>query len=202
MLSHGRIPANLHFRTPNAFIDFERHRLKVVTEPIPLDHRAIIGVSSFGFGGANAHVLIAGVEERVRKTVEDLPVPFDRKRARALSDFYRLDGAAISETPPENGKRRQPPQPLDVRSLVVQTFTAVTNIQEIDPAVELTEQGLDSLAATQFLTTLQQRLGVELDVDLLFDYPLVDQLVAFLEKKHSAAGAPIAEEATLSRQPS
>ena len=181
MLNHGRIPANLHFRTPNQFIDFDSHHLRVVAEETPLDPGAVIGVSSFGFGGANAHVLIAGVQEQVRKAVEDLPIPFDRRRALALSEYYRLEAA------PENGRERKAPQaPAEVKDLVEQAFAAVTNIQTIDAAVALTEQGLDSLGATQFLTTLEQRLGVELEADLLFDYPLVDQLVAFLEKKRAA----------------
>ena len=67
-----------------------------------------------------------------------------------------------------------------------QAFSEVTNIREIDPALELTDQGLDLLGATQFVTTLQEGLGIELDIDLLFDYPLVDQLIAFLEKKAAA----------------
>jgi acyl transferase domain-containing protein len=201
MLNHGRIPANLHFRTPNQFIDFDSHLLRVVAEETPLAPGAVIGVSSFGFGGANAHVLIAGVEEQVRKAVRDLPIPFDRRRALALSEYYRLEAA------PENGRGRpaarapQSPQtPAEVRGLVEQAFAAVTNIQTIDPSVALTEQGLDSLGATQFLTTLQQHLGVELEADLLFDCPLVDQLVAFLEKKR-AGGGQVGGQAVPGREP-
>jgi acyl transferase domain-containing protein len=202
VLNHGRIPPNLHFQAPNQFIDFDSHLLRVVAEETSLDQRAIIGVSSFGFGGANAHVLVKGVEEQVRKTVEDLPIPFDRRRALALSEYYRLEAA------PENGQGRQaaraPQAPAEVRSLVEQAFAAVTNIQNIDPSIELTDQGLDSLGATQFLTTLQQRLGVELEADLLFDYPLVDQLVAFLEKKRAAASGQAtarASEQAAGREP-
>jgi acyl carrier protein len=124
--------------------------------------------------------------------VRDLPIPFDRRRALALSEYYRLEAA------PENGRGRpaarapQSPQaPAEVRGLVEQAFAAVTNIQTIDPSVALTEQGLDSLGATQFLTTLQQHLGVELEADLLFDCPLVDQLVAFLEKKRAGGGQAV-----------
>ncbi|MFJ5999385.1 SDR family NAD(P)-dependent oxidoreductase [Streptomyces sp. NPDC092370] len=61
-LHHGRIPASLHFREPNPHVDFTGLRLRVVTEPIPWPDRADgparAGVSAFGFGGTNAHVIL------------------------------------------------------------------------------------------------------------------------------------------------
>ena len=60
-VSRREIPANLHFDTPNPSIDFDGHGLRVPTdlEPWPLDSPAVAGVNSFGFGGANAHVVLA-----------------------------------------------------------------------------------------------------------------------------------------------
>lgn len=189
ILNHGTISANLHFTKPNEFIDFESYQLKVVAEVTAIDHKALIGISSFGFGGANAHVVISGVEEQVRKAVEDLPIPFDKNRALALSAYYQLDQDQQNESAPGSGETRLQEQRLNIRELVAQAFCDVTNIREIDPAVELTDQRLDSLGATQFVTALQEGLGIELDTDLLFDYPLLDQLVAFLEQKDSAESA-------------
>ncbi|MGW6287807.1 type I polyketide synthase [Streptomyces sp. NPDC055107] len=56
---HGVIPASLHFRTPNPRIDFAAHRLEVVTEAAawPAGPR-FAGVSSFGYGGTNAHIAL------------------------------------------------------------------------------------------------------------------------------------------------
>ncbi|TYB58859.1 SDR family NAD(P)-dependent oxidoreductase [Nonomuraea sp. PA05] len=59
-LHHGVIPPSLHFRRPNPHIPWET--LRVVTEPMGwprADARA--GVSAFGFGGTNAHVVLDGV---------------------------------------------------------------------------------------------------------------------------------------------
>src|SRR6267154_4299145 len=62
ILKYGQIPPSLHFSTPNPHIDFEKLKLRVPTalEPFPdaLAER-IAGVNSFGFGGANAHVILA-----------------------------------------------------------------------------------------------------------------------------------------------
>src|ERR1700719_3286892 len=62
VLKHGQIPPSLHFSTPNPDIDFQKLKLRVPTqlEPFPNGtEERIAGVNSFGFGGANAHVILA-----------------------------------------------------------------------------------------------------------------------------------------------
>jgi acyl transferase domain-containing protein/NADPH:quinone reductase-like Zn-dependent oxidoreductase/acyl carrier protein/short-subunit dehydrogenase len=64
-LEHRTIPRSLHFEDPNPRIDFGGWNLRVVTEQTPLDpaKRLVIGVNSFGFGGANAHVVLESAPE-------------------------------------------------------------------------------------------------------------------------------------------
>ncbi|MEN2423823.1 SDR family NAD(P)-dependent oxidoreductase [Streptomyces rimosus] len=61
VLRHRRIPASLHAETPHPDIDFTGLGLDLVTEmrPLPEGGRPVIGVNSFGFGGANAHTILA-----------------------------------------------------------------------------------------------------------------------------------------------
>src|SRR5581483_4984800 len=57
----GSIPPNLHFRTPNPHIPFDQLRLKVVDKQQnwpETDQPRRAGISSFGFGGTNAHAVI------------------------------------------------------------------------------------------------------------------------------------------------
>ncbi|NJP45204.1 type I polyketide synthase [Actinacidiphila epipremni] len=61
---HGRIPASLHFRTPPATIPLAELRLDVVTETRSWprgDGQLLAGVSSFGMGGTNCHVVVGSV---------------------------------------------------------------------------------------------------------------------------------------------
>ena len=61
-IHHRQLPASLHCRTPNPAIDFSGLKLRVQTclEPFPQpDRPAVVGVSSFGFGGTNAHAVLA-----------------------------------------------------------------------------------------------------------------------------------------------
>ncbi|MDG4666920.1 type I polyketide synthase [Mycobacterium sp. 236(2023)] len=60
-LQHNRIPGNLDYQNPNPHIPFEKLRLKVVdehTEWAPAGRPRRAGISSFGFGGTNAHVVV------------------------------------------------------------------------------------------------------------------------------------------------
>jgi acyl transferase domain-containing protein/NADPH:quinone reductase-like Zn-dependent oxidoreductase/NAD(P)-dependent dehydrogenase (short-subunit alcohol dehydrogenase family) len=60
-LERRALPASLHFETPNPAIDFEALNVRVSTALTDLapSGRLIAGVNSFGFGGTNAHVILA-----------------------------------------------------------------------------------------------------------------------------------------------
>jgi acyl transferase domain-containing protein/NADPH:quinone reductase-like Zn-dependent oxidoreductase/thioesterase domain-containing protein/NADP-dependent 3-hydroxy acid dehydrogenase YdfG/acyl carrier protein len=70
-LKHRTIYPNLHFRQPNPRIPFDELKLRIPvrTEAWP-DHGgpAIAGVNSFGFGGTNAHVVLAENSAEVQTT--------------------------------------------------------------------------------------------------------------------------------------
>lgn len=54
----GVIPANLHFNTPNPNIPgLNEGRIRVIDKATPWNG-GLVGVNSFGFGGANAHVIL------------------------------------------------------------------------------------------------------------------------------------------------
>ncbi|KPI22405.1 6-methylsalicylic acid synthase, 6-deoxyerythronolide-B synthase [Actinobacteria bacterium OK074] len=60
-LRHGRIPASLNHETPNPAIPLTDLNLKVATAPQPWPHPErprLAGVSSFGMGGTNCHVVL------------------------------------------------------------------------------------------------------------------------------------------------
>ncbi len=59
-LHHRRIPAHLHFENANPDIDFDALNLQVPRESQQWDSEVsrIAGVNGFGYGGANAHVIL------------------------------------------------------------------------------------------------------------------------------------------------
>nr|QEO74262.1 Beta-ketoacyl synthase [uncultured bacterium] len=60
-LQHRTIPAHLHFQNPSPRIDWSRVPFRVPVERVSWpngDDKRVAGVSSFGFGGTNAHVIV------------------------------------------------------------------------------------------------------------------------------------------------
>jgi acyl transferase domain-containing protein/acyl carrier protein len=66
-LKHAEIPGNLHFQEPNPHIPFDELPLRVQTKLSPWPSESgglpLAGVSSFGFGGTNAHVVLQQAPE-------------------------------------------------------------------------------------------------------------------------------------------
>lgn len=97
VLRHRRVPASLHALPLNPAVDFAGLRLAPVVEPAPLrvpsGGRAVIGVSSFGFGGTNAHIALADPPPRA-------PAPFPVPDGAA-----RLPVLVSARTPAEAARR-------------------------------------------------------------------------------------------------
>ncbi|MEL7311443.1 MAG: amino acid adenylation domain-containing protein [Pseudomonadota bacterium] len=67
-LKHGVYPATLHFDRPNPQIDFPNSPFFVAADHVPInveDRPARCGVSSFGVGGTNAHVVLEAYKPEI-----------------------------------------------------------------------------------------------------------------------------------------
>ncbi|MBF2019678.1 MAG: acyltransferase domain-containing protein [Hydrococcus sp. C42_A2020_068] len=74
-LQHKEIPPHLHFKQPNPYIPWNELPVKVPTNCLPWsvgEKLLLAGVSSFGFSGTNAHVVLeeAPVAEPVPRSIE------------------------------------------------------------------------------------------------------------------------------------
>ncbi|MGA4851435.1 SDR family NAD(P)-dependent oxidoreductase [Streptomyces sp. G5(2025)] len=109
VLRHGRVPATVNAEPLNTDIDFDALGLRPVVEAEDLGElrRPLAGVNSFGFGGANAHVVLAPAprvpaSRRERTTAGPLPVVVSARTpeavARAAENMaQRLEYAAPEE---------------------------------------------------------------------------------------------------------
>ncbi|MQY26906.1 polyketide synthase Pks13 [Nocardia aurantia] len=77
-LQHNVIPPSVNYAGPNPYIPFDQARLRVVDEPTEFPRysgTATIGVSGFGFGGTNAHLVIQEYVPAAEPTGEEFAVP-------------------------------------------------------------------------------------------------------------------------------
>ncbi|WP_439821233.1 amino acid adenylation domain-containing protein [Pseudomonas sp. HLG18] len=93
---HGVLPPNLGFGRINPQIDLEHSPFYVPTtsRPWPEGRRRLAGVSSFGIGGTNAHVIVGAAPKAQEVTEETLPLLMVSAQSR--SELLR-DIAAIRE---------------------------------------------------------------------------------------------------------
>src|SRR5262249_22539905 len=100
-LRQRSIPASLNFSQPNPHVDFENFPLKVARglEPWPSTNGpARAGVSAFGFGGTNAHIVLEEAPSQLQheppreasgRDEEDVVIPLSTKVPDALWDLSR-----------------------------------------------------------------------------------------------------------------
>lgn len=64
-LRHDTIPASVNYAGPNKYVDFDAQHIEVVEDPREWPRysgRRVAGVSGFGFGGTNAHLVLADLD--------------------------------------------------------------------------------------------------------------------------------------------
>jgi acyl transferase domain-containing protein/acyl carrier protein len=95
ILRNGEIPPHLHFRNPNPGIPWNELPIRVSTERLtwPTDHRPrMAAVSSFGFSGTNAHILIEQSENRKKQSTlvrQTYFFPLSGKNKQALKELSK-----------------------------------------------------------------------------------------------------------------
>ncbi|MEU4212964.1 SDR family NAD(P)-dependent oxidoreductase [Streptomyces sp. NPDC026206] len=103
VLRHGRIPASLHGEPVNPEIDFAALNLCPVgaVRPVADGDGGVVGVNSFGFGGANAHVVLGAAPARRQvppRPPRPLPLVVSARTRQALSEAVRAAADHMGET--------------------------------------------------------------------------------------------------------
>jgi acyl transferase domain-containing protein len=91
MLRRQAVPSSLHFRRLNPHIEL---RGAPIVVPTALSHESLsfLGVSSFGFSGTNAHVVLRAAPAPASPAVETSAVPGLLISARSLEALHALAG--------------------------------------------------------------------------------------------------------------
>ncbi|MEV6627793.1 beta-ketoacyl synthase N-terminal-like domain-containing protein, partial [Amycolatopsis sp. NPDC051114] len=149
-LHHGVLPPTVDFRAPNPALDLGPFRVPTRAEPWPAGPR-VAGVSSFGIGGTNAHVVL----ESVRPSSPPRP---DVVRCLVLSarsaSALRLEAARVAEyltAHPESYvdvlrhlQSGRPSQPWRLAAACDDAAAAVEWLRTAEPALDTPATSLPS----------------------------------------------------------
>ena len=76
-IAHDTLPPSVNFAAPNRYIDFDAEHLEVIEDPREWPEysgRKVAGISGFGFGGTNAHIVVTDYRADDRETDPELAV--------------------------------------------------------------------------------------------------------------------------------
>nr|AYM54554.1 short-chain dehydrogenase/reductase SDR [Racemicystis crocea] len=103
-LQHGIIPRSLHFEAPNPHIPWSELPVKVAAETTPWPSKGsprVAGVSSFGFSGTNAHIILEEAPHRREaeepKEISSYLLPLSAKSPEALVALARAHQRVLVE---------------------------------------------------------------------------------------------------------
>ena len=106
ILRHRIIPPSLHGTPPNPLIDFAALGLAPVHENQPVaDGAYVVGVNSFGFGGANAHAVLAAPADTLPQPTPEhgeLPVTVSARTPAALRHAADFMSRHLSRSPDDH----------------------------------------------------------------------------------------------------
>ncbi|MDM8520034.1 beta-ketoacyl synthase N-terminal-like domain-containing protein, partial [Anaerolineales bacterium HSG6] len=119
-LHHAEIPPSLHVRNLNHYFNWAESPIQVATELTPwpqTDHPRVAGVSSFGFSGTNAHVVLSeggnevqSVPTKLENSKDEdsglrdtLPPSIPPARGEVVSSVVETTGGEVAP-PPSRGR--------------------------------------------------------------------------------------------------
>jgi len=178
ILAKKEVPRMGNFTKANPLLE-QCNGLKLANSAnIKAPHLAVAGVSSFGFGGSNVHLILrAGTElpETIPPVAPakrgDLFV-FDRTQSRkkaeaaaaALAAAAAPAAAAAVAAAPVQAQVQQVSSEDSMRKVVIEnTFWEVvqTVAGKVDVNAGILQSGIDSLGLTELFLRIEQKLGVE-----------------------------------------
>lgn len=206
-LKYKKIPATIHFKEINPYIDIDKSPFYIVNrtkEWKPIMDRAgkylprVAGISSFGYGGSNAHIVLEeyiNSDRAVALTNESSKVIVMSAKNEDRLKNYAEDMIRYLEQ--YRGFNQDSKNKLKDELLEIVSEILNVNKEEIDKDIDIKEYGLDRVGMVNFVQKINNILHKELTEKLFSQYPSINDLADYLAKYNENSTSDLEEQSDL-----
>nr|WP_237728481.1 SDR family NAD(P)-dependent oxidoreductase [Paenibacillus sp. OSY-SE] len=214
-MKHKQLVPSLHSEQLNPYITFKdtpfyvQQTLQEWEQPVVSknnrEHRypRRAGISSFGAGGANAHIILEEYEEPVSPLLDrdDNPqlIVLSARNEERLKAYVEQMRSFLnrSVTPNPTGLLSEANRIEAIRQQVIQEVAEMLSIDQtvVNADEHFTDYGFDQYSLTAFSEWLQQKWGSDIPRDVTFEHSTVNQLAHYLASHYAdeALEGPVVE---------
>lgn len=202
-MKYGKLVPSIHSETLNPNIDFEKtpffvqrtlsdwERPTLIDKGVKVQYPRTAGISSFGAGGSNAHIILEeyiqnGVSKKESEKTSQLIVLSaknkDRLKAYAenLAEFIKKKTSVDTVRMEDKSVAVKVSQ--DISELVSEIIGA--DVKEIDLCEELSEYGLDPVSFNVLLEKIGDKFGVKLGKVGVYQYSSINKITEWLMENY------------------
>ncbi|HEX2937439.1 MAG TPA: SDR family NAD(P)-dependent oxidoreductase [Ruminiclostridium sp.] len=201
-LKNRFIPPTLNCDTPHKRFKFNETPFYPVTGGQRWDageKRRIAGISSFGFGGTNCHVIMEEFIPPEGYTLRRTPLP----AALLNKKYYRIDDTGSGNTAPDSSKseiaERQFEKTVPTENAAgtdmrtrIEVFLKNkiarlinTEADEIERGLNFMDMGIESGSLIRLTDEISDELNIELYPTVFFEYQNINEMTDFLYAEYS-----------------
>lgn len=192
-IKHRVIPPQIHFEIPNPKINLEEGPFYITKEPITLKNTQsmIGGVSSFGMGGTNAHVILSNSPiQKISQAKKYMRQPLSRQPYWFKSDIRVMQ---TRHARPEMRVPYSPPE-TSIEKVLAEILYELFNFRQIGVNDDFYELGGDSLLATQLLNRVHEKLPIKMRIEQFNNLLTIKTLALHIEELLSEKLMEMTEE--------
>jgi len=212
-MRHDKLPGVLHFKEKNPYITLENSPFYLVSENMDWERltdssgRRIpmrAGISSFGFGGSNAHIVMEECPAQGSGAGAQAGTPYvfvlSAKNGDRLKEYA---GRLVGYLEKRKALQREPGAGSEVllqriQEELIDLLLRLLDVHAKDISLDegFQEYGLDKISLSKFASMINEKFKMALPIDKLSEIQTLRDLAYYLyrEKGHSQKATEAAEE--------